>query len=135
MMDVVRMATEDYPRRKIKLAHVKELHESTTWREIEQAVDTADGVTTLRAGSLRIALGAGRLTPRINEEISKELERRGLGHLPPSLPLGQHDLVRVYRHDSRVGTVLDAVQVIGPDEDDELRRIRLAKARSVHVLD
>lgn len=114
---------------------VKELHEATTWQDIEQQVDSADGVTTLRAGSLRIALGAGRLTPRINGEISHELERRGLGHVPDDLPLGQHDLVRVYRRGSRIGKVLDAAHRVGPEGDDELRRIRLTKPRSVHVLD
>jgi hypothetical protein len=111
---------------------VRELHENTTWASIENLVDAEDGVTTVRAGSLRIALGAGRLTPRINQEISAELDKRGLGHVPEELPLGQHELVRLYRRGSRIGTVIDAVQRIDPDADTELRRIRLQRRAASH---
>lgn len=94
------------------------------WDAIKAEVDANGGVITLEAGRLRDAYGAGRLTERINLEISNELAARALGHVPyraEALPTYQWNLVRVYDKTSAIGKVIEASHNPGDEEDERLR--------------
>lgn len=98
--------------------------EHGTYDEIKAAVDEGKGVVTVYAGSLREAEGAGRLTQRINANISKSLHSRGLGHVPfdaAHLPTSQWDQVRVYDRTSPIGEVIAAAHEVSEDMDARLR--------------
>lgn len=97
---------------------------SKTFDDIQQEVADNGGVITVQAWQLREAQGAGRLTERINGEISESLRRRGLGHVPfrpENLPTSQHARVRVYDATSALGKVIEAAHNPGTDEDNMLR--------------
>lgn len=96
----------------------------TTYEEIKHAVDEGNGVVTVYAASLRDAEGAGRLTERINSNISKSLHSRGLGHVPfkaEDLPTSQRAQVRVYDRTSPIGEVITAAHEVSEDMDARLR--------------
>ncbi|WP_226435601.1 hypothetical protein [Rhodococcus yananensis] len=97
---------------------------SKTFDDLQQEVADNGGVITVQAWQLREAQGAGRLTERINGEISESLRRRGLGHVPfrpEDLPTSQHARVRVYDATSALGKVIEAAHNPGTDEDNTLR--------------
>lgn len=97
---------------------------SKTFADIQQEVRNNGGVITIEASQLREAQGAGRLTERINGEISESLRRLGLGHVPfyaEDLPTSQYELVRVYDATSALGKVIEAAHTPGSDEDNTLR--------------
>lgn len=97
---------------------------SKTFDEIQQEVNDNGGVITIEASQLREAQGAGRLTERINGEISESLRRRGLGHVPfysEDLPTSQYERVRVYDATSALGKIIEAAHTPGEDEDNTLR--------------
>lgn len=101
-----------------------EVRAPKTWDEIRDAVDAGQGVATLWALSLRNAYGAGRLTLRINGEISSELRARGLGHVPSEighLPTEQWEWVRVYDSTKPIGRIIEAAQRPGEQDDQRLR--------------
>jgi hypothetical protein len=83
--------------------------------------DEADGVATFQMWQLRDALGYSRLGPIVTSEISQELDRRGVGHLPDELGLGQYEKVRLYLRSSSVGKWLDTASKPGYDMDVKLR--------------
>ena len=91
---------------------------------IKDEVNNAGGVLTLQAWRLRDAVGAGRLTERINASISKELRSRGLGHVPfqvEHLPTYQDQEVRVFDATTSLGRVISAAHEPGADTDALLR--------------
>lgn len=91
---------------------------------LAEEVRSNGGVITVEASRLREAQGAGRLTQRINEEISEALRRRGLGHVPfwpEDLPTSQYQNVRVYDATSALGKIIEAAHTPGEDEDLTLR--------------
>ena len=84
----------------------------STYEDIAQKVEENGGVVTFRAQVLREAQKAGRLTERINTEIQRSLAGVGLATVPKEaylMPTNQWELVRVYKVDSGVGRVIDAV--------------------------
>ena len=92
--------------------------------EIKAEVDAGGGVTTVLAWQLREAVGAGRLTERINSMISNELAARGLGHVPfdpAHLPTSQHEWVRVFDKTTSLGKVIEAAHKPGDQQDARLR--------------
>ncbi|WP_124393135.1 hypothetical protein [Rhodococcus wratislaviensis] len=96
----------------------------TTFDSIAENVRANGGVITVKASQLREAQGAGRLTQRINEEISEALRRRGLGHVPfysEDMPTSQYEQVRVYDATSALGKIIEAAHTPGDDEDLTLR--------------
>ncbi len=100
------------------------MSESATWDEIKDEVDENGGVITVYAWRLREAQGAGRLTLRINGQISDSLAARGLGHVPfevAKLPTNQNDLVRIYDRTKPLGKVIESAHVPGDDHDERLR--------------
>lgn len=98
--------------------------ENGTWDEIKDEVDENGGVITVYAWRLREAQGAGRLTLRINGQISDSLAARGLGHVPfevAELPTNQNDLVRIYDRTKPLGKVIESAHMPGDDHDERLR--------------
>lgn len=98
--------------------------EANTYQAIADRVRENGGVITVYASELREAQGAGRLTTRINEEISNALRQRGLGHVPyyaHDLPTSQYELVRVFDATSALGKVIEAAHEPGEEFDVELR--------------
>lgn len=98
--------------------------ELESYEAIKQVVDEGRGVATVFAASLRDAEGAGRLTERINSNISRSLASRGLGHVPfdaADLPTSQWAEVRVFDRTSPIGEVIVAAHTVGEDGDVRLR--------------
>jgi hypothetical protein len=100
------------------------MDEPETFDEIKAAVDASGGVITLAAWQLREAVGAGRLTERINGKISEELAARALGHVPidtRDMPTNQYEHVRVYDKTTTLGKVIEAAHSPGEQHDTRLR--------------
>lgn len=79
---------------------------------------------TVAVESLRDAEGAGRLTERINTNISKSLASRGLGHVPfeaADLPTSQWAEVSVFDRTSPIGAVIAGAHAVGEEADERLR--------------
>lgn len=95
-----------------------------SYDDLKRTVDEGKGVATVYAASLRDAEGAGRLTERINSNISRSLASRGLGHVPfdaAELPTSQWAEVRVFDRTSPIGEVIAAAHTVSEDEDARLR--------------
>lgn len=100
------------------------MSEENTWDDIKSRVDSNGGVTTVHAWRLREAQGAGRLTLRINQQISDSLAARGLGHVPfkvEDMPTYQDEQVRIYDRTTALGKVIDSAHHVGDDHDERLR--------------
>lgn len=98
--------------------------DAQTYDEIEKSVRANGGVESFRAWQLREAQEAGRLTQRINQNILRSLEGRGLGAIPSNseaMPTSQGEWVRVYAKDTPLGRVLEAAMRPGEIEDEVLR--------------
>lgn len=96
----------------------------TNFDDIKKTVQGAGGVATFEAWELREAIGAGRLTLRINGMISETLRSFGLGHVPfdpEALPTNQYGAVRVYDATAPVGKAIVAAHVPGEENDRLLR--------------
>lgn len=81
-------------------------------------------MVTVHSWRLRDAQGAGRLTERINRQISESLSARGLGHVPfgvEDMPTYQTELVRIYDRTTALGKVIEAAHLPGDDHDERLR--------------
>ena len=88
-----------------------------TWDEIKAAVEKNGNVLTVTMETLRDANGAGKLGSHIREAISKALAGMGLGHIPAELPAYQHEPVRLYKHGTPVGELIDKVLTPGQQND------------------
>lgn len=94
------------------------------WEEIKQKVQAGEGVATVAAGDLRRAVGAGRLTLWINQQIIDALNNMGYETVPATaelMPLSQWDEVRVYDSSTPIGKVIRAALRPGASSDDVLR--------------
>ena len=106
------------------------------WDALRDEVHSSDGVLTVQAWRLRDALGAGRLTERINGQISDALAQRGLGHVPREavdLPTSQYDPVRIYDRTSTIGKVIEAAHNPTDETDEYLREA--IDDRAVRILE
>jgi hypothetical protein len=105
-----------------------------TWDEIKSEVDDNGGVVTVSAWRLREAQGAGRLTVRINQQISDSLAARGLGHVPfnvEDMPTYQDEQVRIYDRTTALGKVIESAHHVGDDHDERLREAINEKAVAI----
>lgn len=100
------------------------MRDELTWYDIKAKVDENGGVTTVSAWQLREAQGAGRLTARINKQISDSLAARGLGHVPfevDDMPTYQDKEVRIYDRTTPLGKVIESAHRVGDEHDERLR--------------
>jgi len=94
-----------------------------SYEDLAKAVDSHSHVLSCSMQELRDVHGAGRLGKHVAANISSELERRGLGHVPTELPVAQWDRVRIFRRGTGVARVIDAVHMCDEDNDEVLRQI------------
>jgi hypothetical protein len=94
-----------------------------SYEEVSDFVDKNDGIATFEMWQLRDAHGAGKLGINVVANISEELEKRGLGHQPRSLPQNQNESARVYRRGSTVGKIMEATRKVDAEADRFLRAI------------
>jgi hypothetical protein len=97
--------------------------EMKSYEEVSDFVDKNDGIATFEMWQLRDAHGAGKLGINVVANISEELEKRGLGHQPRSLPQNQNESARVYRRGSTVGKIMEATRKVDAEADRFLRAI------------
>jgi hypothetical protein len=93
----------------------------TNFDELFAAVKADGGVLTVGMWLLRNLQGAGKLGARVIDDIERELKKRGLRHMPASLPTSQNDPVRLFIGSARVGHLIDAALEVSPDADAVLR--------------
>ncbi len=79
------------------------------WDDIKNEVVSNGNVKTFTMEKLRDAHGSAKLGVNVCGEISQELARMGLGHIPEVLPTYQHEFVRVYQRGTDVGNLIDLV--------------------------
>ena len=90
------------------------------WAEIKDAVEKNGNVMTVTMKELRDAHGSGALGVHVREQISSELAGLGLGHIPEVLPSYQDESVRVYKHGTTIGELIDTVLKPGQQNDKKL---------------
>ncbi len=91
-----------------------------SWDDIKQAVEKNGNVATFTMEQLRDAHGSLKLGVNVRAEISSHLAGMGLGHVPQELPSYQHEQVRVYKHGTPVGDLIDSVLTPGQQNDSKL---------------
>lgn len=69
---------------------------------------------------LRDAHGSAKLGVNVRDEISNALAGMGLGHVAQVLPSYQHEHVRVYKHGTPIGELIDTVLTPGQSNDTKL---------------
>lgn len=98
--------------------------EEDKWTSIKESVKRGEGVATVTAGDLRKAVGAGRLTPWINQQIIDALSTMGYETVPADaelMPRSQWEEVRVYDASTPIGKVIRAALRPGDESDEVLR--------------
>jgi len=99
------------------------------WNAIKEKVEKHGNVLTVRMKTLRDATDKARLGVNVVGEISNALSDMGLGHFPLSLPLEQHEQVRLHKRGTQIGDWIDKVLTPGPQKDAELREQFAANRR------
>lgn len=94
-----------------------------SYEELADQVAGNGDLAVFDMGVLRDLQGAGKLGKYVREEISQSLHAHGLGHFPEELPIYQHEVIRVYRSNSAVGRVIEAVLHPNPKGDAALRSV------------
>lgn len=92
-------------------------------QELRAEVDKSDGLLKIDMATLKRIKGAGRLGRVVREEISRELEGQGMGHIPADLPPNQEDEVRLYVLGSAIADVVRAVLEPSDRGDEALRAV------------
>jgi hypothetical protein len=91
-----------------------------SWDDIKKSVEKNGNVTTVTMQQLRDAHGSEKLGVNVRAEISSTLAGMGLGHVPQDLPSYQHEQVRVYKHGTPIGDLIDTVLTPGQQNDSKL---------------
>lgn len=92
------------------------------YNDVAEKVDDNDGVISIGMDVLKRVHGVDRLGRIVRENISENLNGRGLGHYPKEgLPSSQYDDVRIYRRNSQIGKLIEAVTEPGESEDELIR--------------
>lgn len=94
---------------------------AATFNDLLAEVEANNGVLTVGMWALRNMRNAGKLGRHVIAEISAELAKRGLGHIPDELPSSQDEAVRIYLKTAMVGKIIGAVQDVTDESDDVLR--------------
>jgi hypothetical protein len=85
-----------------------------TLEDIREEVEKRGGVYTVTMTLLREAAGYKRLRVNVRGEISWELARLGIAHVPQELPNEHTTLVRLYLRGTPVGELIE--EAITPGE-------------------
>jgi len=93
-------------------------------KELLNKIDRDDGLTTVTMGELRKLHGSHRLGRLVNDDISRELNASGIGHLPSELPMRKENEVRLYRIGGKIDRVATAIFYPTNSGDLELRSIQ-----------
>lgn len=91
------------------------------WNDIKHQVEESGNVCTVTMLTLREAAGKDKLGVNVRAEISKTLAGMGLGHVPEELPSYQHEQVRLYKHGTAIGDLIDTVLITGEQNDKKLK--------------
>lgn len=94
---------------------------AATFNDLLAEVEENNGVLTVGMWALRNMRNAGKLGKHVIAEISAELAKRGLGHIPEELPSNQDAPVRIYLKAGPVGRIIEAVQDVDAASDEVLR--------------
>jgi hypothetical protein len=98
---------------------------------VRRAVENSQDVLTVSMENLRDAYGASKLGKIVVENISKALKGQGLGHYPNPLPNYQEGAARIYKIDSHVGQIIEAVFEVGDANDAILRQATEGEANAL----
>jgi len=93
--------------------------------------DEAEGVGTFEMWQLRDAMGYSKLGSNVVDEISEELNRRGIGHVPEDLGLSQYDKARLYLRSTPIGKFLDMAIAPSYEGDIKLRESETDASREI----
>lgn len=104
---------------------------SATFNDLLAEVEENNGVLTVGMWALRNMRNAGKLGKHVIAEISAELAKRGLGHIPDELPSNQDAPVRVFLKAGPVGRLIEAVQNIDAESDEVLRTFAKTASNSM----
>lgn len=104
--------------------------EISDFDELNEAVKGNGDLLTIRVRELRDIHGAERLGSIVRENISKELEARGIGHFPEELPANQYEFVRLFKKGTPVGQLIGAVTCLDGDENEVAASEALVKERA-----
>ncbi|MBS1722951.1 MAG: hypothetical protein JSS66_08370 [Armatimonadetes bacterium] len=99
--------------------------------DISNEVSNNGDVMTITMGALRDAAGAGKLGEYVRKNISENLSKRGIGHLPEVLPVYQEEFVRLFRQGSAAGKLIHAVTTPGAKQDAVIREATEQKPSEV----
>jgi hypothetical protein len=100
--------------------------------DIAAKVDEGGGLATCTLGDLRKVANKDKLGPFVLEAAAKALDTVGLAFYPtPPAPLRQHHEVRVFKRDSPIGAVIQAVLEPTERGDDHLRATANGKYNEV----
>jgi hypothetical protein len=91
------------------------------WDEIKRMVEDNGNVCTVTMQVLRDAAGKDKLGVNVCANISKTLVGMGLGHVPAELPFYQYEQVRLYKHGTTVGDLINTVLGTGEQNDKKLK--------------
>lgn len=94
----------------------------TSYEELVNDVQAQGGIAAYQMAVLRDMQGAGKLGKYVRENIGNALLAHGLGYFP-ELPVYQDQMVRVYRHDTDLARVVEAVLRPSNAGDKALRSI------------
>jgi hypothetical protein len=101
-----------------------------TYEDLQAKVEANQGIFTINMRRLRDIQGADRLGRYVKSMISRELAGRGLNHQPKNLPNRQERLVRIFKKESPVASVITAVLAVKSQNDAVIRRAADAATRS-----
>lgn len=93
--------------------------EQATYPSIKEALEHCGGISRIYMWQLRDANGNSKLGVNVNEEISKKLNRNGIGYWP-ALQLGQWETVRIYLKDYPIGQIIESLNEFTPESDQIL---------------
>lgn len=95
-----------------------------SYDELRDRIAANGDLETVTMGLLRDIHGAGKLGSIVRENITKELQMRGMTHAyGNNLPAYQDEPVRIWIRGTQVGDLFDAVHSETPEGDAKIREM------------
>lgn len=101
------------------------------YEALRRQVEAEGGLYTTTMETLRELHGAGRLGKHVRDAIGGELAAHGMGHLPEELPAYQELAVRIFRLNTPIADVVNAVTHPNMTGDQVLRQISAAQGHDI----